>query len=269
MALIAMAVWDTVENKRTRYTHETLHNLLNTVDFNAHRLIISDNGSCDETLDLYKRFFLHFIEKYPYNNKLRIIHNGKNLGTAEAINKAWRLREPGENAIKMDNDVVIHQSGWVDDLEFAIVLDSKLGIVGLKRKDCWENPEHKDPFYKSELKMLPHVPGCSWVVIEKVNHVMGTCQMYSSALLDKIGYLQQPSLYGFDDSWAAARCQVAGFYNAFLPHINIDHIDTGGTDYQKWKEHHASQQWKEYHEVLGQWRNGTRSVYYNPFKDRE
>lgn len=269
MALIAMAVWDTVENKRTDYTRRTLQSLLDTVDFTKHRLIISDNGSCNETQIVLSSFALKFLTKYPYNNKIQIIRNGENLGTAEAINQAWRERQPGENAIKMDNDIVIHQSGWVEELELAISIDPKLGIVGLKRKDCWENPAHPDVFYRSELKMLSHDTSLPWVVVEKVNHVMGTCQMYSSALLDKIGYLKQPSLYGFDDSWAAARCKVAGFYNAFIPHINIDHIDTGDNPYQKWKEDHAGQQWKEYHTVLAQWQNGTRSVYYNPFKDKE
>lgn len=266
MALISMAVWDTEENERTIYTRKTLESLLDTVDFTKHRLIISDNGSCKRTHDLYTEFFFRFRDKYPYNNKIEIIYNGKNLGTAEGINKAWKERIPGENAIKMDNDVIIHQSGWVDELEYAIRLDKEIGIVGLKRKDCWENPMHTDPFYKSQLKMLPHNPGEPWVVVEKVNHVMGTCQMYSSALLDKIGYLQQPALYGFDDSWAAARSIIAGFYNAFLPHIKIDHIDAGDKPYQQWKQKHANDQWQIYHQTLAAWKNGTKSVYYNPFK---
>lgn len=266
MALITMAVWDTIENKRTEYTEKTLDSLLKTVDFNKHRLIISDNGSCQDTQDVMAEFSWYFTQKYPLNNKIHIIHNGENLGTAEAINKAWFHRLPGENAIKMDNDVVIYHEGWVDELESAIARDPKIGICGLKRKDCWENPAHADAFYKSELKMLPHQPGESWIIVEKVNHVMGTCQMYSDALLNVIGYLQQPSLYGFDDSWAAARCILAGFYSAFLPHINIDHIDRGDTPYQKWKEKHADEQWDVYHKVLDGWKNAKQNIYYNPFK---
>lgn len=260
MALLSMAVWDTDENERSSYTWKTLTNLFETVNWKKHRLIISDNNSCERTKEIYKTI----LSVFP-KDSVKIIYNIENLGTAEAINKAWRLRELGENAIKMDNDVIIHQTGWVEELELAISIDPKLGIVGLKRKDCWENPAHPDPFYKSELKMLSHDTNLPWVVVEKVNHVMGTCQMYSSALLDKIGYLQQPSLYGFDDSWAAIRCKKAGFYSAFIPHINIDHIDTGTTSYQGWKEKHASEQWKQYHEMLAAWEAG-KSVYYNPFE---
>jgi predicted RecA/RadA family phage recombinase len=63
----------------------------------------------------------------------------------------------------------------------------------LKRKDCWEHPEHEQPDLRSTLFMLPHQSGERWIVGERVFHVMGTCQMYNSAFLDKIGYLYQPS----------------------------------------------------------------------------
>lgn len=257
MALIAMAVYDTLENKRTGLTIRTIQNVFETTYVDKHRLIVVDNGSCKLTVDA--------LTKMSDKDEFKVIFNDKNLGTAEATNLAWKERRPGENAIKMDNDIEIRQKGWVDRMEEALARDPKLGIVGLKRKDCWENPAHEDPFYKSELVMLPHNPGEEWIVVEKVNHVMGTCQMYSSALLDKIGYLYQPKLYGFDDSFAAIRCKIAGFYNAFLPHIVIDHIDPGTTPYQKWKENHAAECWGDYHKAMAGYQNGTKSIYYNPF----
>lgn len=83
--LIAMAVYDTVENKRTKMTQATCQSLVNTVDWDRHRLIMVDNGSCDETQDLYS------ILKYEIPD-LKVIWNGTNLGTAMAINKAWKHR---------------------------------------------------------------------------------------------------------------------------------------------------------------------------------
>jgi GT2 family glycosyltransferase len=254
MALIAMAVYDTEENKRTEYTRRTLESLFDRIDYHKHRIFIIDNNSCDETKQLYHDF-----------PNATILINGHNIGTAEAINRAWKFRKEGENCIKMDNDVIVNSYDWVDEMEEAIRREPTIGQVGLKRKDLWESPERTD-FYKSELIMLPHKPGEKWMVAEKVNHVMGTCQMYSSALLDKIGYLYQPRLYGFDDSLASVRSQLAGFINVFLPYIDIDHIDAGGTPYQTWKENHAGEQWQEYHKVLRGYREGKQSIYYNPFK---
>lgn len=265
MALIAMAVYDTVENKRTDYTRLTIDSLLNTVDFHKHRLFIIDNNSCEETKQLYNEIGAWWLNAgYPSSN-LQFIFNKTNLGTAGAINLAWKYRLPGENAIKMDNDVIIHSDDWVGLMEEAISRDKRLGIIGLKRNDCWENTQHTDPFYKSQLIQLPHKPGQRFIAIEEVHHVMGTCQMYSSALLDRIGYLYQPRLYGFDDALAAVRCRHAGFYSAFLCNIYIDHIDAGDTLYQKWKEGHAGQQWNEYHQTIGDYMSGKKSIYYNPF----
>src|SRR5688572_16604547 len=179
MALLAMAVYDTVENKRTELTKQTLLSLFTTVDFSKHRLIISDNGSCEATIQLYYDVEASLSNPLMFTVYSNVIFNGTNLGTAEAINKAWRQRRDGENAIKMDNDVKIYKEGWMDEMEAAIARDPSIGQVGLKRKDCWENPEHVDPFYKSQLRMLPHKAGEAWIVVEEVNHVMGTCVMHS------------------------------------------------------------------------------------------
>lgn len=249
MALIAMAVFDNEENGRTEYTRRTLEDMRDTDGMSDHRVIVVDNGSCEATKDLLR---LH--------DWIEVITLPENIGTARAVNKAWQLRKEGEHCVKMDNDVVIHQSGWADQMERAIQLDPSIGIVGLKRKDCWEEPSRND-YYKSSLEMLPHVAGEPWVVVERVNHVMGTCQMFNSALLDKIGYLYQPRLYGFDDSLAAIRCQVAGFYSCFLPHIEIDHIDSGGTPYQDWKEKHAGEDMAEYNRLKQGYMDGSISIY--------
>jgi hypothetical protein len=114
--------------------------------------------------------------------------------------------------------------------------------------------------------MLPHKPGEKWIVGEIVNHVMGTCQGYSPTLLDKIGYLYQPRLYGFDDALAAARCKVAGFLSVFLPHIEIDHIDPGDTAYQGWKEKVAGEDMAEYNRIVNGYFDGSIPIYYNPFE---
>jgi GT2 family glycosyltransferase len=253
MALIAMAVFDTDENGRTDYTARTLKSILDTVNLDRHRVVVVDNASCADTkriLDLYSGYVGFTVITLP-----------DNIGTAKAVNKGWELRKDGEHCVKMDNDVVIHAKGWADQLENAIALDPTIGIIGLKRKDCCESPTHPDEFYRSTLQMLPHVAGTPWVVVEKVRHVMGTCQMFNSALLDKIGYLYQPRLYGFDDCLAATRCEVAGFYNAFLPHIEIDHIDTGETAYQGWKHKHAGDDMVAFNTIRHQYQTGQRPVY--------
>lgn len=227
-ALIAMAVHDTPENLRHKYTFATLDSMIKQGVHKRHDLFVINNGNSQKTLD-----YLKIVQ--DIHHEITVLYNTKNVGTARAINQAWKHRKPDQYAIKMDNDVIIYRNDWVEQMVDAMKRMPEIGILGLKRKDCWENPDHEDKYYKSELVMTPHEPGHKWIVIEKVNHVIGTCQMYSPALLEKIGYMYQPTLYGWDDVIAAYKCRAAGFINAFLPHIEIDHIDEGGGEYQGWK----------------------------------
>ena len=264
MALIAMAVYCTEENQKDELFDRTLFSLCNTVNFKNHRIILSINSSTEKTLKAID--VVSDVLRLQYGAALHVIHNDTNIGTAEAINKAWKLRKEGENCIKMDDDVLIYNPNWIEQMEEAIARAPQIGIIGLKRKDCIESVEHEDEYFRSKLWQLPHVGGQRWVTVEEVHHVMGTCQMYSSALLDKIGYLYQPKLYGWDDVLASARSRAAGFKNVFLPHIEIDHIDEGKTPYQAWKEKHAGEDFPLIHKLMDGYKNGTESIYYNPFK---
>lgn len=264
MALIAMAVHDTEENNRTEYTLRTINKLFQTVDFHKHRLFIIDNNSCTDTKELLASMERSFDNvEDPSLNKVRLITLIENIGTARAINIAWKERLPGENLIKMDNDVVIHYNGWVDQMDDAISRDASLGQVGLKRKDCWEYPTHPEKEWRSELLMLPHKPGEAWIVVERAKHIMGTCVMHSAALIDRVGYLYQPGLYGYDDVLMSWRSSLAGFKNVFLPHINIDHIDAGTTPYQGWKERHSGEYTKQVSDLVDQYISKQKSLYYD------
>lgn len=267
MALITMAVYDTEENGRSEYTKRTFVSLLQTVEFTEHRLIVIDNASCQATKDYLSGEALQQILDSGFGSKnFYLITNETNLGTSEALNLAWKHRQPGEHIVKIDNDVIIHQSGWVEQMIEAIKRDPQIGIIGLKRKDIIQSTWHPDPNYRSELIMLPHEPGQRWICVERTNDVIGTCTMFNSALLDKVGYSYQPGLYGYEDVLFCHRSHLAGFYNCFLNHIDIDHIDTGDGQYQDWKERHSGEHTAKMIEVFKEYVNGTRPIYYNPFE---
>lgn len=258
MSLIVMAVYDTDANQRTKYTKQTLMSLYKTVDFDKHRLIISDNGSCNETRALYE----NLKGLFPYT----VIYNGKNLGTAEGVNQGIRERKQEEFVIKIDNDVRVNEQGWIEKMEAVFKKEPKAGIVGLKRKDLAQTPNSDNPWYKTTLVMLPHEPGEKWIVVEKSEDIMGTCTMFSPHFLDTVGYMRQSGVYGFDDSIFSKISLMTGFNNYLMPTIDIDHIDTGENPYQKEKERISSEVWPKYHALLDGYRNKKIPIYYNPFK---
>lgn len=237
-ALLVMAVFDTEQNDRSKYTAQTLECLAETVDWNKHRLVVVDNASCQDTKVLLEN----------YSVPIKIITNETNLGTAKAVNMGIKLRRPGEHCVKLDNDIRIHQSDWVDEMEEAIGRDPNIGVLGLKRKDLRQTPFDPDEDFRSELIQLPHESGQRWIIVEKSRDVMGTCTMLNWRLLYKIGGYVQYGIYGFDDTLLNLRSILSGFYNAFLPHIEITHLDVGG-DYTQEKQQLAAVAWPEYHKL--------------------
>ena len=244
MALISVAVFDTVENERSKYTWRTLESLMDTSGSN-NRIIVVDNNSCDKTKEILK----------DYKKYITIITNNENVGTAKAINQAWAYRKPNETVIKMDNDVVINNYGWVEEMELAMKLGG-YGILGLKRKDLMQSPTSQS-IWKTELKMLPHTKGENWVVVEESEDIMGTCTMFHPSLTDKMGGLMQAGVYGFDDTLACIRAKLLGYKLAFLPHIDIDHIDKGGDAYTEWKRKYAGEKMEEFYKIKDGLINGT------------
>lgn len=250
--LIAMATYITEENRKLEVAKRCVNRTIQSFDPQQHRMFIVDNAS-------YQPWQEHLSTLPAY---IRVIRNDENVGTAKAINKAWKLRRQGENCVKMDDDVVIFSDEWADVLEDVFRRDPMIGICGLKRKDLAEAP-WETGWMRSALKMLPHQPGQRWLVIEEVNHVMGTCQAYRSSLLDEMGYLYQlpGNKYGFDDAISAARSIKLGYKNCFVLGITIDHIDPGGTPYQNWKEQNAAQRIDEYQAFVAKITSGEEPVY--------
>ena len=244
MTLIAMAVFDTVENKRSEFTKKALASVSETVDLHKHRFFIIDNASCEESKAI--------INSFKNANNCQIITNATNVGVAKAINLAWKLRNPEEHLIKIDNDVVIHSDTWVEQLEEAIERDPEIGIIGLKRKD-----------YPSQfaVRSLDHFKGQRWIVVEDAQEIIGTCKMTNYKLIDKIGGLCQPSIWGYEDILASLRCKLAGFKNCYLPTIDIDHIDSNDGAYRREKEAIGNAMIPEYQRLALGMTDGTIPLY--------
>lgn len=262
---IIMASYATETNNRLDYAMQTLIGLIENIDFNKHELFISDNGSCQDMVDFYNDFRLDFNSRF-YKKHLTISYNGKNLGTAEAVNLGIRTRKPNQYVIKIDSDVTIDTEDWVEEMEECFERYPNLGILGLKRTELIQHPEHENPAYRTKLKFLPHERGESWVVLEICKDIIGTCTMFNPKLLDKIGYMFQPSHYGFDDNLISLRSELAGFENAFLPHIPIVHLDNGEGEHVKEKQKHAGEVISKFGEIAEDYKSGVRDIYYNPFE---
>jgi GT2 family glycosyltransferase len=254
MVLIAMCVFSTEENRKDVCLEKTLISLKKTVNLKEHRLFLSINGLTSETL----RIIHTCLQGVPYG----IVHNSENLGTAKGINRCWSLRQTGEHCLKMDDDIVIYNEGWLNILVEALSRDPSIGQIGLKRKDLAQNPNRTD-WAQSKLVRLPHSTGQIWIDVEFCDDIMGSCVLHSGSLIDKTGGLFQceGNLYGFDDNIKSIVSMKAGFKNCFYPHVQIDHIDNERTGYVDWKQENAAYFRNEFDVVKKKIFNGKMNLY--------
>lgn len=240
MALIAMCAYCTEENGKLKYLEETLDSLKKTVDWHKHRLFIVNNSTHEEAIKLLNSTYCDGI----FNENIFIKNLPVNLGTARGINLALKERLPEEYCIKCDDDWTTDHVGWIEEMEQQIELNNSIGILGLKRDDVYGDIiEDKELLWSKDI--------------------MGTCTMYNWRLLNKIGYLSQPSNYGFDDSIFSVRSEAAGFKNAFMKNIKIKNLDEGGTEYTEWKKREAGVYLQEVSIYMDMIRKGELNYYYD------
>jgi len=254
--LAAMATWN-----RKDISIPCIESYLATCSPDVAELHVVDNGSTDG------------MQEWLVENTSRLadkdVHchfNDLNMGTAVAINSVWAKRSPVQHCMKIDSDVVWKQDKWLDRMVEVFQYAGNVGIVGLKRRDVWENPGHPDVFYRTRLIDLYRADGSTFV-IEQANHVIGTCWLVRSSLINVIGALKQPGQYGFDDALYCLRANLAKYASVFLPDIEIEHIDPGeaGTDinaiYTRWKHTSAQTDMSEYEKLRDAYHKGERPIY--------
>lgn len=243
--LIAMATYNRLE-----MTKATIEALIRAADLGKHRLWVVDNASADGTQE--------YLKSLPFLAGLILLET--NIGTAKAINLAWAKRNPDQPCVKMDNDVVINTPGWLEKcVEVMRIRPQELGIVALKRKDLPESPDVEHPWYRTRLLEIG-----DGIVVEEANHTIGTCWVVNPLLIDRIGALMQPRVYGFDDALYCLRAHLAGFKTVFLREIDIDHIDPGGDGYTAWKLEQAGIDIDAYWQFVQEYQSGRRNIY-EPF----
>ena len=254
--LICCAVYDTEDNKRLQYTKQCFESLKQTINYDTTKVVFINNASCDKAESFLRKIV---------NSEFDVMHNYENKGTAYAINQGiQKYAEPDDYVIKLDNDVSFGRWGWADEMKECFEMDSKLGILGLKRKDLPNSPDHET--YKTRLKLLPHELGQKWRIIEECSDIIGTCTMISPKLREAIGYFYQPGTYGYDDVLICHRSILCGFYNAFYPCVDIEHLDTGKTPFTQWKRDYAGIYINQIDKIKEEYATGIRPIYYNPFE---
>ena len=103
------------------YTRRCLETLRANTDHAADRVIVSDNGSTDGTLD--------YLQSLPW---VECIANGENLGFARGNNVAIAAAEATSDIVLLNNDTEIFQADWLERLQATAYASPAIGLAGCR-----------------------------------------------------------------------------------------------------------------------------------------
>ena len=201
-------------------------------------LILTDNGSTDETLSYVKTAF----------PQVKIIELNKNRGVAYARNRAIK-RVAGEYVLLLDSDTIANSSaiaGMVDYMDnnpragicgcrlvsqegrvqdsfkkFPAIgykannlLISLCGKLGMKR--CRQRLTKRNEMYTYGDPLLIKSPFSP-------DYLIGACQLIRREAISEIGLLDEAIFYGPEDADFCLRAKAAGWEVVYLPQFSIVH----------------------------------------------
>jgi len=103
-----------------RFTLACLHSVFANAGRNDYEIIISDDNSTDQTVDVFKNNFA----------RVRYFRNEKNMGFLRNCNNAAQ-KALGKYIIFLNNDTIVYP-GWLDGLVKTLDEDASIGLVGSK-----------------------------------------------------------------------------------------------------------------------------------------
>lgn len=214
LPLLAMITYN-----RCEYTKRAVAHLLDTMLGRA-ELYIVDNGSTDGTAEFLAQLPIGFPE-------VHLVLHPTNLGTARAINSAWKNRTRGQVCAYMPNDVEIADADWLQHAQDAFRAYPDVGTINLKWARVVYSLNNPNPALRTTL--AGQVQGADGVVhaLEECLNPFGAALVANPALIDRIGGFNQPDLYGWDDILYLVRSKVAGYRNVFLADCGVNHFDDG------------------------------------------
>jgi GT2 family glycosyltransferase len=209
-----------------------------TSNYNS-EIIVTDNGSSDETLSILQ----------SYGEQIKLICLNKNKGVAYARNVGMKAAK-GDYIWILDVDTVVNMDAVSGMLNY-LINNSLCGVCSCRlqseRGEIQEScrrlpyPKHKIRNLIISKKGSVILPKKLFEIIEKKNeaqfyrkelqatepfeceYVIGACQMFRKSILEEVGYLDQNIFYGPEDADFCSRVSAKGYSIICLPEYSIIH----------------------------------------------
>jgi len=187
-------------------------------------VIVADNGSTDDSLELLSR-------DYP---EVEVLALGENRGFAGACNAGMRVAQ-GEFIVLLNNDTEADPH-WLQEIVAAFQRHPEAGIVASKMLLF----DQRDTFHTAgDFYRVDGIPGNRGVWQQDVGqydqeeYVFSACggsAAYRKTMLDQVGLLDEGFFFSCEDVDLAWRAQLAGWRCVYAPRAVVYHklSATGG-----------------------------------------
>lgn len=198
---IVILTWNGLE-----YTRACLESLrAHTPLGNDIQVLVVDNGSTDGTLPHLRSL-----------DWIRLIENGRNLGFVRGNNVGIRATPKDHDVLLLNNDIVIPQGGWLEEIRRVAYSADDVGIVSCRLVFPDERLLHAGAymplgsFWGQQIGSLEKDVN-QYNADRDVQCVVGACMYIKRPVLEAIGLLDEAFFSYFEDTDFCLRAKEAGF----------------------------------------------------------
>jgi len=220
-AAIVVLCWN-----RWELTCHCLETLKAHTDLAHAEVLVVDNGSTDETAARLREI-----------RWIRVVTSGTNLGYVRGNNAGIAAAPPDADVVLLNNDVEIHEDGWLDTLRAAAHAAPDIGIVGcrlvlpdgrLLHAGTYMLP---DTFWGQQIGAL-ETDVNQYARTRDVEGIVFACAYMKREVLAKIGGLSEKFRSYFEDTDFCLRAKEAGFRTVVCGAVTLVHHEHGSTSDQ-------------------------------------
>ncbi len=185
-------------------------------------VLVVDNGSSDGTVEYLRGL-----------DWIRRIENSRNLGYVGGNNVGMRATPEGD-ILLLNNDIVIPEDGWLEELQRLAYSAPSVGIVGARLILPDGRLLHAgtymplDTFWGQQIGSLEKDIG-QYAFDREVQGVVGACMYIKRDVIDSIGLLNEAFFSYFEDTDYCLRAAEAGFRTLCAGNVTLIHHENVST----------------------------------------
>ena len=205
------------------YTKKCINSLSKNLSYENSEIIVVDNGSTDKTLE--------FLEHLNY---ITLIKNNRNLGFVQGNNVAINQIQDGD-IILLNNDIIITQKNWIEELQKTAYSQEDYGIVGCRLINEKKEFLHAGTYIYPETYWGQQIGGGQKDVGQfsedrEVEGVVFACAYIKRSVLNAIGGLNEKFFSYFEDTDYCLRARDAGFKTVCCGSVTLIHYQNVSTN---------------------------------------